>query len=359
MCETPALVLKNGSPTLCIRPAPRLERPDHVLVRVAATGICGTDRAILLGEFPAREGVVLGHEAAGEVIDVGPAVTTFRAGDRVVINPAYHCGRCVPCRRGTAAYCTAKEGRELGVDGDGTMAGVIVVAEHSLHSLPPGVSFRRAAMVEPLACVLTNVRAAAPRWDDRVVVAGAGPIGTLCALVLAYQGARVTLLERDAVRTRLAREMLPSSVRVLNTAGNGLGLPEGLLAAGPDVVIDTTGVLLEEAFAAVADSGTVVMMGEREHARGTIPLRALTTRGVRVIGAGPYPPDLFEVALDLANDLPLDRLVTDEFPLVRFRDAFGALGVPTEAGAAPTEYTAMKVYLVSSPELVHPPAARR
>ncbi|MFE2106242.1 zinc-binding dehydrogenase [Kitasatospora sp. NPDC059463] len=306
---------------------------DEVLVEVAATGICGTDRAILLGEFPARRGVVLGHEAAGAVAAVGSGVGSVAPGDRVVINPTYHCDRCRPCRRGMPAHCGAKAGREVGVDRDGTMAGFAVVPERFVHRLPASVSYRRGALVEPLACVLNNLAAARPRWDDRVLVVGAGPIGALCALVLARRGARVTLAERDPGRVALARLLLPGTVRVLPAE-------EAAGAGPPDVAIDTTGTLPGDVFGAVAAGGTVVVMGERESGVATVPLRALVTRGVRLVGAGPYRPADFALAVDLARELPLESLVTHVLPLERCAEALALLALAPAAG-----YGAMKVLL--------------
>ncbi|MFJ3788365.1 zinc-binding dehydrogenase [Kitasatospora sp. NPDC090091] len=324
----------------------------EVLVRVAATGICGTDRAILLGEFPARRGVVLGHEAVGAVTAVGAGTRSVAPGDRVVINPTYHCDRCRPCRRGMPAHCGAKEGREIGVDRDGTMAEYAVVPERFLHRLPASVSYRRGALVEPLACVLNNLAAARLRWDDQVLVLGAGPIGALCALVLARRGARVTLAERDQGRIALARLLLPRTVRVL-------AAEEAAGAGTPDAVIDTTGSLPGDVLGAVAPGGTVVVMGEKEAGVATLPLRALVTRGIRLVGAGPYRPADFELAVDLAQDLPLEGLVTHVLPLERYAEALAMLAVApagpgrAEAGRSSARrsstagYSAMKVLLAT------------
>ncbi|MER7702573.1 alcohol dehydrogenase catalytic domain-containing protein [Kitasatospora sp. NPDC097605] len=308
---------------------------DEVLVRVAATGICGTDRAILLGEFPARRGVVLGHEAVGAVAAVGSGVGSVAPGDRVVVNPTYHCDRCAPCRRGLPAHCGQKAGREVGVDRDGTMADFAVVPERFVHRLPASVSYRRGALVEPLACVLNNLAAARPRWDDRVLVVGAGPIGALCALVLARRGAGVTLAERDPGRVDLARRLLPRTVRVL-------AAEEAAGAGRPDVVIDTTGSLPGDLLGAVAPGGTVVVMGEKEAGVATVPLRALVTRGIRLVGAGPYRPADFALAVDLARELPLDDLVTHVLPLERYAEALAMLALAPAAG-----YRAMKVLLAT------------
>jgi threonine dehydrogenase-like Zn-dependent dehydrogenase len=313
-----AVVFDGTRPTLTELPLPVISDPRAALVRIRATGICGTDRAILLGEFPAVPGVILGHESAGEVIAAGDGVTRVRPGDRVVINPTYFCGDCTECRRERARHCPHKDGREPGIDCAGTMAEFAVVDERFLHTLPSAMPDRRAALIEPLACVLANLEAAAPSWDDTVLVAGGGPIGMLAALVLAERGHRPWLAERDPVRVRLAIENLPG-VRVKHTSD--LDTPR------PGVVIDTTGILLAEAVRVVAPGGTVVVMGEREGATATLGSRNIATSGIRIVGAGPYPPRLFEVAVRLAETLPLERLVTHELPLSRMAEAFALLGV--------------------------------
>ena len=334
----PALVYAGpqAGVELTTRPVPAISGGDDVIVRVAATGVCGTDRGILLGNFPALSGVILGHEAVGEVAAVGPAVSSLRIGDRVVINPTYYGGTCRPCRRGFPAHCQAKEGREIGVDCDGTMAGYVALPERFARPLPDGMSLRRASQVEPLACVLNNLAAASPKPGDHILILGAGPIGTLCAFVLAAQGARVSLAERDPQRADLARSILPARVSV--SAGPTAG-PK------PDVIIDTVGILLEEALERIEDGGTVVVMGEREGVGATIALRSLVTRGLRVVGAGPYSPRDFELALDLAGDLPLEALITHELPLERYAEGFGLLAAGPLASSS---YGAMKVLLVSN-----------
>lgn len=330
---------------LTTRPVPAPRGPTDVLVRVRATGICGTDRAITLGEFPASPGVVLGHETVGEVVTTGSGVHGVSPGDRVVLNPTFYCDRCQRCRRGLPAHCVDKNGREVGIDCDGTMADFAVADARLVHPVPATLPYQRAALVEPLACVLANIDAATPRWDDLVMVVGAGPIGALAALALDARGVRVCLVERDPTRVRLAGELLPRRIHVVE-------IPTGRLAHAveprtrrPDVVIDTTGHLLAEAFDVVEAGGAVVVMGEREGARATVRLRPLATRGVRIVGAGPYPPHLFAVAIDLANRLPLESLVTHELPLRRATEAMALLGVRVGA-ATPDGYQAGKVLLV-------------
>lgn len=334
MTTMPALTLSADNPraTLTTRPVPSIVDPADVLVRLTLTGICGTDRAILLGEFPAVPGVVLGHESVGVVATAGPGARTVRAGDRVVVNPTFYCTRCAMCRRGRMALCPHKEGRELGVDRDGTMASYIVVADRFVHRVHDDVPDRRAALVEPLACVLNNLRCAALRCDDRILVLGGGPIGATCALVLAGRGFSVGLVEPDADRAELVRQALPGSVIVT---------PEPDVARTADVVIDTVGTLPGRCLDLLTDGGTVVVMGERAGAVGRIPLRRLATRAIRVVGAGPYAPEDFESALDLVPDLPLESLVSHQFPLERAGEALALLGIPDPARG----YGALKVLL--------------
>jgi len=204
----PAVIYTGSNIAFAQRPNPVFSHDCNVLIRVVATGICGTDRSIALGLFPAAPGVILGHEAVGDVVAVNPGLSSIRPGERVVINPTFYCLQCRYCRRGMMAHCPAKEGREVGVDRDGTLTDFIAMPERFVHRIPDEMSYRRAALVEPLACVINNVMAANPRWDDRILVLGAGPIGALCALA-----------GRDSVCSRLQR--YPSVPRVAEVNRSG------------------------------------------------------------------------------------------------------------------------------------------
>ncbi|MET7757965.1 alcohol dehydrogenase catalytic domain-containing protein [Streptomyces sp. NPDC005389] len=328
--------LGPGSAALQDRPAAQLLNGDDVVVEVVGTGVCGTDRKILLGQFPARPGVVLGHESVGVVRETGPQVRSVAVGDRVVVNPTLYCGWCIPCLRGATNFCRHKAGTEVGVDRDGTYAESVTLPERFVVRVPDGLSFRSAILIEPLACVLNNVEAAAVSFDDTVVVLGAGPIGMLTALVAARQARRVTVAEPDGYRLKRAREQFAHVVDV-----SGTDTSEAVLKASdgerPSLVFDTTGAGLDAALRLVDDGGRVVVMGFDD--TYTVPLRPLrlTNRGIRLIGAGDYRADIFPVAVDLAAELAgptsgadgvpfLERLVTHEFRLERYEDAFAALG---------------------------------
>ncbi len=169
-----------------------------------------------------------------------------------MINPTYYCNTCRTCRQDRRAFCPSKLGRELGIDCDGSMADFVVLPDRFLHPVPEHVSDQRAVMVEPLACVLNNLRAAAPGPAARTLVLGGGPIGALCALVLAHRGAPVTVVEPDPHRAGTLSSILPSTVTVSPTC-----LPH----ERADVVIDTVGTLPLPDLDLVADGATIVIMG--------------------------------------------------------------------------------------------------
>lgn len=334
-------------------PRPEVSGRDDVVVRVVGTGICGTDRKILLGRFPARPGVVLGHESVGVVEAVGADVASVRPGDRVVVNPTLYCGSCPPCRRGATNHCRNKRGTEVGVDRDGTYADHVVLPERFTERLPRALAFRRAVLVEPLACVLNNVLAADVGYGDTVAVLGAGPIGLLTALVAARRARRVVIAESDPYRLAVAGSLVDRTV----DAGGPNPL-EAVVKAGdgrrPDVVFDTTGVAVEPALQLVADGGRVVAMGFDDGYRPRISPLYLTNHGVSLIGAGDYRADTFPIAVDLIGDLPLEPLVTHEFPLDRYQDAFALLSAGADGAGHGAGYGAMKVVIRSDAAPVGP-----
>ncbi|HSP77254.1 MAG TPA: alcohol dehydrogenase catalytic domain-containing protein [Myxococcaceae bacterium] len=324
------------------RPEPELKRPDEVLVRIASTGICGTDRNIYLGNFRAQEGVILGHESVGVVAAVGAEVKGVAPGDRVAVNPTLYCGACDFCRRGELNFCDNKAGTEVGVDRDGTFANYVVLSERFLHKLPAGLGFERAVLVEPLACVLNNVEAAGLRPEDDVVILGAGPIGMVWALLARRVARQVTMVESSPFRRNFASRHLEYVV----DAGAPDVVADVVACNGgrkPRVVVDTTGVALERSLELVSKGGRVVLMGFNAGYRATIHPLTLVGQGIRIIGAGDYNSHIFPSAIELAATLPLEGLVTHQLPLEDYEKAFGLL----VGGGQHAEYGAMKVVLRS------------
>ncbi|KPI23464.1 L-iditol 2-dehydrogenase [Actinobacteria bacterium OK074] len=334
-----ALVLTaDRSLELTDRPDPVCTAPDDVVFRVVQTGICGTDRGVLLGKFSALTGVVMGHEAVGEVASVGPAVTTVKPGDRVIANPTLFCGLCPPCRRGELNFCLNKTGNEIGIDRDGAFAEYMRLEERFLYRIPDGMSYDRAVLVEPLACVLNNTRAAGVSADDRVVVLGGGPIGAVVALVADRLGCAVRLVEPDGFRrTALGGYFVDVPGSAVEVAP-----PGEVTERSADVVVDTVGSLFDQASALAADRGRIVIMGFNEQARSALRPLEILQRGLSVIGAGDYNSLVFSRAVDLARRLPLEGLITHRFALDEADAALRTIcAVPGAAGA----YTGLKVVI--------------
>lgn len=245
------------------------------------------------------------------------------------------------------------------MDRDGTYADRVVLPERFVQRLPEDMPFRRAVLIEPLACVINNVQAASLTVDDNVAVLGAGPIGTLTAMVAARTARRVTVAEKDGYRLSEARRLFESvaEVSVVDVSGTdsaeSVESAESVVKASggerPSVVFETTGFALGAALGMVDDGGRIVVMGfDDSYTVPLSPLR-LTNRGIRVIGAGDFRGDTFPVAVDLAAGLELERLVTHEFPLDAYDEALGTLGGVSGSGDATAgrRYDAMKVVLRS------------
>lgn len=125
-----ALVYKSAwDVALEERPVPEIKKDNDVLVRIRATGVCGTDLGIISGKYHAVPSTILGHESAGDVIAVGSAVSSLQPGDRVVIDPTYYCGQCEMCRTGRQNHCTHKAVTETGVSADGTFTDYYVTED--------------------------------------------------------------------------------------------------------------------------------------------------------------------------------------------------------------------------------------
>lgn len=192
-------------------PQPQIKNGDDVLIKVRASGVCGTDVHIYHDTFQNYPPVVLGHEFSGIVSEVGKDVTRFVPGDRVVGEPhTLFCGKCDMCRAGKIQLCAEKRSPGWGIDG--AFTDYLVMPELFLHHVPSNVTDRVAALAEPMAIVTHEVlERGRVEPQDTVAVIGAGPIGLLAAVVAKAGGAARTIVigtdSAEALRFPAAKKL--------------------------------------------------------------------------------------------------------------------------------------------------------
>jgi L-idonate 5-dehydrogenase len=210
--------------------APPTPGPHEVAVRIRAGGICGSDLHYYqdggFGTVRIKEPFIPGHEIAGEVQQVGDAVTRVRPGDRVAVNPSRPCGHCRYCLEGKARHCLDMRffGSAMRFPHvQGGFREVLVCAEEQAVPIPEGLSMELAAFAEPLSVCLHGGTQAGPLLGRRVLVTGTGPIGALAVLVARHAGAR------EVVATDLADTPLALARQIgADLAINMRTEPEGL-----------------------------------------------------------------------------------------------------------------------------------
>lgn len=182
--------------------------PREVRIRVESCGICGSDVAMFRGTHPViRPPLTLGHEVVGVIVDMGVDVgeSEIELGAVVVLLPQVGCGECATCARGTARLCERM--RLVGGQIDGGLAEYLAVPVENVLRVPSGVPVSLRPLIEPLAVATHAVRRGALQSDERCLVLGAGPIGTLVALVAKQCGATVVVTERREERRTFARRL--------------------------------------------------------------------------------------------------------------------------------------------------------
>lgn len=302
---------------------------DRVKIKVAYTGICGSDIHTFKGEYNSKNlPVVLGHEFSGVVTEVGPDVKHIKVGDRVTSETTYEtCEECVYCESNDYNLCSNRKG--IGTQVDGSMASYVISREESCHLLPDNVSLEAASLTEPLACCTHAViEKTTVNNGETVLVIGPGPIGLLVAQVAKAQGAKVILsgITRDVPRLKLAEEIGIdivvdtlkedlSSVVLMETAGYGA-----------DKVFDCSGsvVAVNAALPLVKKKGDFVQVGLFAEKLNVLDEESIIQREIRYIGSRSQKPSSWKLAIDLLanNKIATEKMITKIFELKDYRDAF-------------------------------------
>jgi L-iditol 2-dehydrogenase len=307
--------------------------PDEVKIRVRQCSTCGTDVKIFNhGHHHLVPPRVIGHEVAGEVVEVGANVGGWSAGDRVQVIAAVPCGRCPDCRRGRMTVCPNQT--SVGYHYDGGFAEYLVVphavlAVDGLNLVPDGVSFAEASVAEPLACVVNGQELAGVGRGDDVVVVGAGPIGCLhVRLARAHGARRVFLVELNRSRLDMSAAAVEPDAALctseVDTVDEVRKLTDG---RGVDVVITAaaSGAAQQDALQMAARSGRISFFGGLPKDKPTIQLDSnlVHYRELTILGANGSSPAHNKRALQLiaSGQVPVHDLITHRLRLAQLHDA--------------------------------------
>jgi L-idonate 5-dehydrogenase len=321
--------------------AEREPGPDEVLVRFGAGGICGSDLSYYgkgrVGDFALREPMVLGHEVAGTIERIGASVDSVRPGDRVAVDPSRPCRACDYCRAGRSNLC--RNMRFFGSAAmfphvQGAFSEVFLARADQCVTVPDTMPMRVAASAEPLAFALHGVRRAGELLGRQVLIAGAGPIGLLCAMAARLAGA-ARIVCTDLVDEPLAVARAIGADEAINVRQE----PERLAAyeAGKgtfDVALEATGspAALASLFRVVRPGGRVVQLGMMPPGDIPVPANMLMAREIDFVGAFRFSEE-FRTAVRLLASGRVDvaPILSAEMPMGQADAAFQMAGDRTRA----------------------------
>ena len=287
---------------------------DEVLIRVEACGICGSDVHGYDGSSGRRiPPIVMGHEAAGTIVEVGSGVRGLHQGDRVTLDSTVYCGQCANCLRGQMNLCDQRQ--VLGVScGEyrraGAFAEYVAAPARIVHKLPDSISFPEASMLEAVAVAMHAVSLAETPPDSAALVIGAGTIGLLILQALRATGcSSVFITDVDSTRLKLAKE-LGATETILADADTLARISSLTGGAGVDVALEAVGrtETIKTAIQCVRKGGTVVLVGNISP-EVAIPLQVVVSRQIRLQGScassGEYPRAIELMAKGAINVKPL------------------------------------------------------
>ncbi len=322
-------------------PIPKLT-PGDILVRMEASGICGTDLEKIEGQL--GPGGILGHEVSGTIERVAKDVTRYKPGDRVVAHHHVPCYQCVDCSRGDFTLCN--EFKKTNIDPCGFAEYFRVpeynVARGGVIPLPPELSFEEGAMMEPTACCIRAIRRAHVQETDNVLIVGLGPTG-LTQIQLLRRATTGKIVGCDMIDARLKLGKKLGADETINALSEDVqSYVRKVTGEGIDLAIVSTGneKALNQAFSSVRKGGRILLFGAPSHgASYQLNVSELFSRQIILLSSYSCVEAELAEAVRLVSEKRLDlkSMVSDRFKL---RDAEKAMEF------AKTSKTAIKTILV-------------
>jgi (R,R)-butanediol dehydrogenase / meso-butanediol dehydrogenase / diacetyl reductase len=295
---------------------------DEVVIQVGRCGICGSDLHMTHDPtFGVQPGAVLGHEFAGEVIEVGRDVTGLKVGDLVAAAPVRGCGQCSSCRAGEPAWC-----EKMLLQGGG-YAELVAATERQCLKLPLSTSVADGALVEPLAVALHGVVRGGVSPGSRALVIGAGPIGLGVVFWARRLGAaRVAVSDLNTLQRDLAFQL---GATAFEQAGpDAVSRVAAALGGAPEIVFECVGKpgLLAQSLDHVAQRGRIVVLGLCTLLDSFVPFKAVS-KEVDFVTSAFFDMHEYHASLDIFNggQAPPSAMVTDTVSLAGMPPVFEAL----------------------------------
>lgn len=294
--------------------------PDEVVIHIRACGICGSDIHGWDGSTGRRRPpLIMGHEAAGEIVATGPQVTAWKAGDRVTFDSTISCGRCPFCASGQINLCANR--RVVGVAPaeyrqHGAFAERLALPDRILYRLPEHLPFEQAAMVEPVSIAVHAVQRTQIAAGSTAVVVGSGMIGLLVIQALRWAGAaQVVAVDLADNRLELARRL--GATHTINSGRADAAAEVARITGGlgADTAFEVVGFTptLNLALAVLKRGGACVLVGNLSPQTQDFPLQTVVTREITLTGscasAGEYPLCLDLIARGVIDVRPMIETV--------------------------------------------------
>lgn len=296
---------------------------DEIVVKVARSGICGTDLHIYHNEYMSDFPLIPGHEFGGAIVEMGRKVTGYRLGERVAVDPNLYCGYCDFCRNEQSNHCANWQG--IGITRSGGFAEYVNVPARAAYHLPDSLSDKQAAFIEPLACVVYALKRLEMRPADRVLLLGSGPMGLVLIQALrAGNASQITVVDKQPGRLELARQS-GANQTILAGADQDAEL-KSLAPHGFDIVIDATGVpaVIERAFQHLKVRGKFLQFGVTpNNARISLNPYDVFHNDWTIIGSFALCYTFLPAIALLENGvIDVEPLVSHTVPLARFEELF-------------------------------------
>ena len=285
-------------------PDPKIENPDDILIKIKSAAICGSDVHGYDGSTDRRRPpIVMGHEAAGEIMETGKGVSAFKKGDRVTFDSTIYCGSCFYCTRGMVNLCDRR--RVLGVSCEeyrchGTFAEYVVIPERIAFAIPDEISYDEAACTEPLAVAAHAVRLCPIALNDSVAIVGTGLVGNLIVQILkASSAGKIIAVDTEPSRLEIAK-CFGADV-VVNALEPNIEekIKDITFGRGADIVFEVVGKTASiQTAVSIARKGAVICLVGNISPSAEIPLQAVVSRELRLQGSCAISCE-YPLALDL------------------------------------------------------------